>query len=145
MMINRYRKLMCLSDFIDDNGVMHTAHRTINLCDVSSYEEFLDSRYQDGISRVYLLFSSPSVTPINIRMSYSDFDKLYTEMMDDYGLLDIRSAVKKKAYSGPIKLVYDITNQYTVVHGYPAGYSFKDKTMDDVRRDMLYHSVTIMN
>src|ERR1700747_2159672 len=91
-----YRKLKVIYEWWDDSASRsYTTRKTIDLGDVSSYEESVGGRLDtDGIKRTHIYFTG-NKPPITIRMSYDEFDKIFEQYHADSGTLDNRTQKKR--------------------------------------------------
>lgn len=140
-----YRKFRVIVDWYNEDKMeTYTTRKVIDFSNVISYEEYAGPWFNDSKERVYVQFNM-NVPPIIVRLSYDEFDRLFDDYHAQSGTLDNRSTKKKLNYQGPMKLYFDNDRSHIITTGYPQGFTFNDKSPDQIYDSILFNQITPMN
>ena len=117
---------------------------TLDLGDVSGFEEYVGNSFTDGFARTIINFMMNKPSSI-IRVPYLEFDKIFEDYHAESGTLDNRTVKKKLNYTGMVKMYFTVDKEVVVQNTFPKNYDFNNKTPEVISDSMIWFHVTPLN
>lgn len=152
----QYRKFRAIVQWWDEStGKIESTRKTLDLGSIQDFEELNEPNFKDGKKRIYVRYTV-GIPPQILLISYDEFDKIFTEYLEQVMRIDQRSVKKKHSYFGftdsyfdPLAIRVDGVShecfQGFCFKSFPKGYNFNLATQMEASDAMLNFIITPYN
>lgn len=152
----QYRKFRAIVQWYDESThKIEQTRKTLDLGSVQDFEELNEPNFNDGKKRIYVRYTI-GIPPQIFLISYEEFDKVFTDYLEQTMRIDQRSVKKNYNYYGFTQSFMDPLNigvngvpydyfQGFVFKTFPRGYNFNLATQMEAADAMLSFNITPYN